>query len=1066
MKQWILLVAIVVLAKLTFAQQLRFKHLTSEDGLSTVFVRSVIQDDKGFIWLGTQDGLNKYDGFRFKVFRKNPTSDASLPSSDIYTVRKISPSLLVVGTHDGLGFFNPVNETCLRMKKNYPELDRLITAVGLLNDSTVLAGTDEGLYTVNRNTRLMQTSLFGKEVVDVECIETINGEVYVGTSGKGLFHLAKNGTPELVKITESLPGVPAGISLSVTAVAAWQNDLLVGTTSQGVIQLSKTGKIKAYTYYSSADDLSNYIHDLAVANDKLYVSTISGVVLVDLLSGNNKQYVPSDAPFSLNSRNCFELLLDRENNCWIATELGGANIAFNRAMRFPVSTLGYEYSRQNIFSFCESSNGKLILGGVKTFLEFDPRSGEMIDHSDFMGPGTALCAARESDNVFWVGTWGNGLYRYDKLSKKATQVIDGQVGGTVLQIAFYNGFLYAGTVGDGLFKINPADNKITRFTEADGLPAPSIACMYKDTEGNLWLGTLEKGLAKMKGFDKNGRFELDKVYTNIGKPGQIISNEIRAINQDNKGHVWAATSSGLSKALPDGTCLNYYEKDGFPNTSLYSLLKDSTGSFWISSNAGIVKFNPESPSEKPELKVYGVKDGLLNTEFNMGSFYQASNGTMCFGGSSGFNLFRPSQIKNNPNAPPAYVIGYKRGGKDVSTDTLIQYKKHLDLSWRENYFQFELVALDYTDPTANKFSYKLEGYDAEWSEPSNVRYVSYTELPGGDYVFKVKAANSDGVWNDVPYEISIRVVPPFWKTKTFYALMALLLIGASVGFTQYRTRAIKKENKLLEAKVAERTKELHEKNMDIMASIHYAQRIQAALLPSRETIFSKLNKVFILYRPKDIVSGDFYWFNEKNGVKIFATVDCTGHGVPGAFMSMIGHNLLNHIVLENGITDPGSILNALHRGVQAALRQGHNEISTNDGMDVSLLTIDEKHNKMNWAGANRPLVLVSPAAEFSRLEGDKFPVGGAQAHVDRVFSTKAVEVPAGTMAYMFTDGYADQFGGEKGKKFMVKRLHELLVAIHPLPAEEQRAELEKQFLDWKATHEQVDDVLLVGIQLH
>jgi serine phosphatase RsbU (regulator of sigma subunit) len=449
----------------------------------------------------------------------------------------------------------------------------------------------------------------------------------------------------------------------------------------------------------------------------------------------------------------------------------------------------------------------------------------------------------------------------------------------------------------------------------------------------------------------------------------------------------------------------------------------------------------------------------------MGAAYFSKEGRMYFGGTKGFNVFRPGAIRDNLNAPNAYVIGYKRAGKDITTDSLILYKQHLKLNWRENFFQFELVALDFTDPDKNKFSYMLDGYDNEWSTPSTVRYVSYTELPGGDYVFKVKAANSDGIWNDRPYEIKITVVPPFWKTKTFYVLIILLGIGGVVGFTQYRTRAIKKENKILETKVAERTKELHEKNLDITASIEYAKRIQEAILPSKDHIFDKLSKAFILYKPKDIVSGDFYWFGEKNGVRIFATVDCTGHGVPGAFMSMIGHNLLNQIVMEKGIVDPGDIINHLHRGIQAALRQGHNEITTNDGMDLSLLTIDAANGEVKWAGANRPLVLVDKEGTFSRLEGDKFPVGGAQAHVDRVFTTHNVNMPHGTMAYMFSDGYADQFGGEKGKKFMVKRLHETLVGIHNQPATAQRNELERLFLEWKKHHEQVDDVLVVGIEI-
>ena len=230
-------------------------------------------------------------------------------------------------------------------------------------------------------------------------------------------------------------------------------------------------------------------------------------------------------------------------------------------------------------------------------------------------------------------------------------------------------------------------------------------------------------------------------------------------------------------------------------------------------------------------------------------------------------------------------------------------------------------------------------------------------------------------------------------------------------------------------------------------------------------IFKKLNKVFILYQPKDIVSGDFYWFTEKEGTKIFAVVDCTGHGVPGAFMSMIGHNLLHQIVIEKSIVDPAEILNELHKGIQVSLRQGRNEINTNDGMDVSIITINDAKKEVKWAGANRPLILIDANGGFSKYDGNKFPVGGAQLDTERIFTTRSIDIKMASMAYMFSDGYADQFGGEKGKKFMVKRFHELLSTIHLHSADEQRRVLYDHFEKWRQNHEQVDDVLIVGIEI-
>ena len=206
-------------------------------------------------------------------------------------------------------------------------------------------------------------------------------------------------------------------------------------------------------------------------------------------------------------------------------------------------------------------------------------------------------------------------------------------------------------------------------------------------------------------------------------------------------------------------------------------------------------------------------------------------------------------------------------------------------------------------------------------------------------------------------------------------------------------------------------------------------RIQEAILPSLDLIFSKLKNIFILYRPKDIVSGDFYWFGEKDNYKIIAAVDCTGHGVPGAFMSMIGHNLLNQIVSEKGNYDPGAILKELHKGVQAALKQGQNQVNTNDGMDISILAINTETREGLWAGAFRSLVIVNEQGVLEKVDGNKYSIGGAQLDSDRNYATHKRIFQKNDMLYMFSDGYADQFGGEKGKKFMVKRFHDHLLSI-------------------------------------
>lgn len=1050
-----------------FSQQLRFKHITSEEGLSTNFVSTIIQDELGFMWFGTQDGLNKYDGYQIKVFKNDPTNPNSLSCSDITALKQVKSNLILVGTKEGLNFFDPVTEKFSAMQKADRGLNSRVNAIFKLDENTALIGTDKGLFILNFSNRTIKNPFFKTdEQVSVKCIESYNNEVYIGTMEKGLWRLNKNNALEKIDFVQS-EYFPVKIDelKTIMHIGSYSGKMYLGTYGNGIFKVDRNFEIEAKISFFKQDEMSNYIKDFVIRDSKIFVASSWGILVYNMLNERVDYYTKQQAPLTLNSNagNC--IYSDKENNLWIGTDLGGVNIAFFRSQKFPLSTENTEKQLENIYAFCENGTRSVFLGGIKTFHELNLETGNVQAHNKDFPKEHILCIAKESENIFWLGTNGGGLIRYDKSNKKSKTFLNKESGSTINCLKLDGDYLYAGSAGEGLFKINVQSFEQTQFTEKEGLEYLSINTIFKDSKGKVWLGTSDGGLIKLSGFDANGKLSVEKTYSNKGKLGEIASNTVLDINEDKRGNIWAATSSGLSKLLANNTFYNFYSKDGLANTYLYSILKDSTSNFWMSSNAGIIRFDPMRAEKEITFKNYNIKDGLINIEYNKGAALAAESGMMYFAGNKGFNAFRPTSIKDNLHTPKPYVISYKRSGNDVETDSLMAYKKHLSVSWADNFFQFELVAIDYTDPSKNIFRYKLEGYDKDWSAPTNVRYVSYTQLPGGNYTFKVKAANNDGIWNEQAYELHITVVPPFWKTKTFYVLIILLGFTLIYFYIQLRTRAMKKENKVLENKVAERTKELEEKNRDITGSIVYAKRIQEAILPSKDTIYQKLNKVFILYQPKDIVSGDFYWFAEENGHKIFAVVDCTGHGVPGAFMSMIGHNLLHQIVLEKGITEPGDILNHLHKGVQDALRQGHNEINTNDGMDVSIIAINDTKKEIKWAGANRPLVIINKSGELTKVDGNKFPIGGAQYDVNRHFTTRNVTVNEASMAYMFSDGYPDQFGGDKGKKFMVKRFHDLLTEIHLMGAEEQRLYLKNEFEKWRMNHEQVDDVLIVGIQI-
>jgi serine phosphatase RsbU (regulator of sigma subunit) len=404
------------------------------------------------------------------------------------------------------------------------------------------------------------------------------------------------------------------------------------------------------------------------------------------------------------------------------------------------------------------------------------------------------------------------------------------------------------------------------------------------------------------------------------------------------------------------------------------------------------------------------------------------------------------------------------------------------------------VAFQHTDKV--KFQWKLEGIDNNWTPPIQKNEAVYPNLPAGNYTFRVKSGiEEQNIWsNEAIY--SFRISPPWWKTWWFIGACVFAVSLLVYSFVRIRLKAIKAQQVELERLVLEKTAEIRQqnteilaqaetlqqansqimrqaelltqKNKDITASINYAKRIQTAMLPNESDIRAVLPNSFILFKPKDIVSGDFYYFAEikEEGASsnlqskvILAAIDCTGHGVPGAFMSMIGNDLLNHIVLEKGMLRPNMILEELHKGVRKSLKQAENKVR--DGMDLSLILIDKAQESIEFSGAMNPLYYVQNGV-FHEIKGDKKPIGGFQDH-DVAYRTHLISIAEPTTIYLCSDGYQDQFSPE-GKKFMVRKFKELLFAIQENGMEEQKNLLTEKINLWVGDTKQIDDILVIGVR--
>lgn len=400
----------------------------------------------------------------------------------------------------------------------------------------------------------------------------------------------------------------------------------------------------------------------------------------------------------------------------------------------------------------------------------------------------------------------------------------------------------------------------------------------------------------------------------------------------------------------------------------------------------------------------------------------------------------------------------------------------LTVAYENNSVIFNFAAPYFKYNMSSVFRYQLLGYDTAWSKPSRDAEKEYTNLPEGTYTFVVQAKNP---FNRDSREarFTFTVLPPWYRTMWAYFIYTIGFILFVFASIRISARRLRRQKEKLEVIVTERTAEvvaqkqqIEKQKVDlesaytgIQDSIHYSQRIQHAILPTDEQIRRIVPDSFVLFYPRDIVSGDFYWFAEQNGTKYIACVDCTGHGVPGALMSMVGNTILNQIILERHVSLPDEVLDQLHIGVRQALKQDIGG-DTRDGMDIALIAIAPDQKSLRYAGANRSLWIVRDGI-LLETKADKFPIAGVQQEEERRFTLHTVSLQQGDCVYLTTDGYADQFGGPRGKKFMVKRLTGILTSMHDVTMSQQKAALEHHFNSWRGAHEQVDDVLVIGVRI-
>jgi signal transduction histidine kinase/ligand-binding sensor domain-containing protein len=836
------------------ASTIRFDRITGEDGLSQNVVLSIAQDHRGFMWFGTEDGLNKYDGYQFTVYKHNPDNPTTLSDNFVSVIYQDRAGVLWIGTRNGLNRLDSSTGKFTRYEHD-PDDARSIGGTWVVSlcagrDGALWIGTDDGgLDRFDRDTGTFAhyrhdpddpTSLSDDGVGVI--YEDQEGALWVGTD-VGLDLLDRE-TGAFTHF-QNRPGDPQSLSgAEVSAITEDRDGMLwVGTEDGGLNRLDRSSgsalSESTFARYRQDDaEPQGLVHDRvkSIFSDsagRLWIGTQNGLDLYDPDHDRfiHIQHDPGD-PSSLSSNAVWSIYEDHTGVLWFGTYGGGVS-KYNRitdqfALYQHKPGLANSLSDNMIWAIHEDADGVLWIGTFNGGLNrLDREAGELFvyrhdpENADSLSSDDVRAILEDHTGALWVGT-GGGLDRFDRTSGAAleegafvhyrhdpgdpTSLSENRV--SVL-FEDHRGNLWIGTRTGGLNRFDRDTETFVRYQYDEGdstsLSNDRVWALYEDSAGKLWVGTLGGVSVWDPDTDQFVR------YLNDPDDPQSLSNDaVFAFHEDAEGTMWIGTwGSGLDRFdhetgdAPGGGAFGHYtEKDGLANNVIYGIEADLEGNMWMSTNKGLSKFDPRTEA----FRNYDVRDGLQDNEFNVGAHFASPSGELFFGGIRGFNGFYPTQVTGNPLAPPVVITAFGKFNEVKREDLTLG--EHIELTYQDDFIFFEFAALDYTAPDKNRYMYMLEGQDETWIDAGPRRHADYTNLRGGDYVFRVKASNNDGVWNEEGAFVTLTVTPPIWETWWFRGGAILLLAVGVVGGYWLRVRSVEARSRKLKRQVEERSREL------------------------------------------------------------------------------------------------------------------------------------------------------------------------------------------------------------------------------------------------------------------
>jgi ligand-binding sensor domain-containing protein len=836
----------------------KFNYITVEDGLAQGNITCIFQDSKGFMWFGTFNGLNRYDGYNIKVFNNNPEDTLSLSHGHIKFICEDKENKIWFGTGStGISIYYPETGIFRNLQKViYQGKEILLTnmyglAIGPDGD---IWGLDRtlGLFVFDINLKLKKAYLPDPQKSGALPAMEFSGLVFdkdkncwVG-AGMGTLCKLDNKTDkfELFTIENNEGAKDEGIK---TLYIDQLGLLWIGTTSQGAYSFDRaTHSIKNYIEGSSEYPLSSNTV-LAFYEDwdgNLLIGTDGGGINVLNRKTDNINVIRFDItnPESISVDAVYSIYIDRSETIWVGTYSGGINYCGRYRYKFknykqdPLNPNGLGY--KNVKCFLQDSDGEIWVGTDGGGLDkFDPLTNTFKHiiadptkpnwlHSNIMNH-----IIQDNEGDIYLAHYLGGLTIFNKKTGIFKQYLPDQtkqngIAGPHAMYVFQDsyGIIWVGMLLVGLEQFNKSTQSFKLYqsnpSDPTTLKGNNVKIIFEDKNRQLWIGTEGGGLHKYNR-DKDN---FTRYYNNPDDKKSLCNDDIRALYEDTKGRFWIGTIEGLCLMNRDSATFRKISvENGLPGNTINGILEDLKGNLWMSTNKGISKFNPDEMS----FRNYDVTDGLQGNDFCNNASMITTTGEFYFGGKTGFNVFIPEEIKDNPHIPTVVLTGFQIFNKPVEklkvkidgekTFRTIPEIKEIKVTYKESVISFEFASLDFGNPSKNKYKYKLDGFDKEWSEvPASKRFATYTNLKGGEYVFRVIASNSDAVWNNEGLSVKLIVTPPFWKRAWFILLVILIIAYFAYNYYKEKQANIIRDKRILEEKIKAGLVELEKQKAEVL----------------------------------------------------------------------------------------------------------------------------------------------------------------------------------------------------------------------------------------------------------